>query len=90
MVSYSYQESQGEENLAEVIKGNINRLMMSLPRTMREPDDETKVVAMQLLYNHLRLMGSRVNSLLRTPSLLSRLSFTLFQILEFEVYRCIS
>ncbi|CAH1239329.1 TTI1 [Branchiostoma lanceolatum] len=71
--------------LVEILEENLHALATALPRLMRAADDEKKLSTLTLTHGYLKLLGSRVATLLNSAAHLKRLSLALVQVLELDV-----
>ncbi|XP_035697320.1 TELO2-interacting protein 1 homolog [Branchiostoma floridae] len=75
----------GSRPLVELLEENLHSLATSLPRLMRAADDEKKLSTLTLTQGYLKLLGSRVATLLNSAPHLRRLSMALLQVLEMDI-----
>jgi hypothetical protein len=61
---------------------NFHKLIKSLPRLIRDPDDTNKSLNLRLLNGYIQLLRAHIKTIL--TSFLPRISLTLLQILEFD------
>ncbi|XP_054029498.1 TELO2-interacting protein 1 homolog, partial [Dryobates pubescens] len=71
--------------LADVLSENLHSLATALPRLMSSQDDRGKVATLSLLLGYLKLLGPKVDAVLRSASHLQRLAQALLQVLELDV-----
>ncbi|NXU53564.1 TTI1 protein, partial [Turnix velox] len=71
--------------LADVLSENLHSLATALPRLMNSQDDTGKISTLSLLLGYLKLLGTRINTVLNSISHLYRLSKALMQVLELDV-----
>ncbi|XP_063003548.1 TELO2-interacting protein 1 homolog [Elgaria multicarinata webbii] len=71
--------------LADILSEDLHSLATALPRLMNAQDDQGKVATLNLLLGYLKLLGPKVNVVLRSAPHLQRLSKALMQVLELEV-----
>ncbi|XP_077192213.1 TELO2-interacting protein 1 homolog [Paroedura picta] len=75
----------GDRGLAEILAEELHALATALPRLMSSQDDPGKLSTLNLLVGCLKLLGPKVNGVLRSASHLQRLSTALLQVLELDV-----
>jgi len=73
---------QHSERLKSMLETNFLKLIKALPRLIRDPDDTNKSLNLRLLNGYIQLLRAHISTIL--SSSLSRISFTLLQILEFD------
>ncbi|XP_022349686.1 TELO2-interacting protein 1 homolog [Enhydra lutris kenyoni] len=75
----------GNRAFADILSENLHSLATSLPRLMNSQDDQGKFSTLSLLLGYLKLLGPKVNFVLRSAAHLQRLSKALIQVLELDV-----
>ncbi|XP_074654350.1 TELO2-interacting protein 1 homolog [Tubulanus polymorphus] len=78
------QDEKTNKLLLEILEENLLVLLTSLPRVIRTAGDDVILSTLQLLTGYLKLLGTRVSSLLQSYSHLERLSIALLQSLELD------
>ncbi|XP_054835036.1 TELO2-interacting protein 1 homolog [Eublepharis macularius] len=71
--------------LADLLSEELHSLTTALPRLMSSQDDQGKLSTLNLLLGYLKLLGPKMNIVLRSTSHLQRLSKALMQVLELDV-----
>ncbi|XP_068006282.1 TELO2-interacting protein 1 homolog [Melanerpes formicivorus] len=71
--------------LTDVLSENLHCLATALPRLMSSQDDCGKLATLSLLLGYLKLLGPKVDAVLRSASHLQRLAQALLQVLELDV-----
>ncbi|NXX41733.1 TTI1 protein, partial [Tricholaema leucomelas] len=71
--------------LADVLAENLHSLATALPRLMSSQDDRGKVSTLSLLLGYLKLLGPKVDTVLKSRCHLQRLGKALVQVLELDV-----
>jgi hypothetical protein len=69
--------------LQRLLEENFSKLISSLPRIIRDPDDTTKLLRSRLAVGYIRLLKTALPTILTTN--LSRLGVAMLQILEFDL-----
>nr|XP_056700921.1 TELO2-interacting protein 1 homolog [Euleptes europaea] len=74
-----------DRHLADVLSEELHSLTTALPRFMSSRDDQGKLATLNLLVGYLKLLGPKMNVVLRSTSHLQRLSKALMQVLELDM-----
>ncbi|NXF90145.1 TTI1 protein, partial [Eubucco bourcierii] len=71
--------------LADVLAENLHSLATALPRLMSSQDDRGKLSTLSLLQGYLKLLGPKIDTVLKSRCHLQRLGKALVQVLELDV-----
>lgn len=84
--SFSELLSQATANakLRELLEENFNKVINSLPRLIRDPDDVNKLLTLRLASGYIQMLQKHLKFILGAN--LTRLSVALFEILEFDIF----
>lgn len=80
------QISDGSHPLMEILEENIFHLATRLPHKIMDPDDGKKLSCVRLLGGYIKVLGFRINVLLRSDVHLRRFSQALMRVLEFDCF----
>jgi hypothetical protein len=67
-----------------LLEENFNKVINSLPRLIRDPDDLNKLLTLRLASGYIQLLQKHLKFILGAN--LTRLSVALFEILEFDIF----
>jgi hypothetical protein len=77
-------QATANAKLRELLEENFNKVINSLPRLIRDPDDVNKLLTLRLASGYIQLLQKHLKFILGAN--LNRLSVALFEILEFDIF----
>lgn len=75
----------GGQDFTDVLSENLHSLASSLPRLMRTSDDQRKLFVLNVFLGYLKILGPKVDAVLRSVIHLERISKALMQVMELDV-----
>lgn len=78
-------QTSGEQDFTDVLSENLHSLASSLPRLMRTSDDQRKLFVLNVFLGYLKILGPKVDAILRSAVHLERISKALMQVMELDV-----
>lgn len=78
-------QTNGGQDFTDVLSENLHSLASSLPRLMRTSDDQRKLFVLNVFLGYLKILGPKVDAILRSAVHLERISKALMQVMELDV-----
>ncbi|XP_067301617.1 TELO2-interacting protein 1 homolog [Pseudorasbora parva] len=78
-------QTNGGQDFTDVLSENLHSLASSLPRLMRTSDDQRKLFVLNVFLGYLKILGPKVDAVLRSAIHLERISKALMQVMELDV-----
>lgn len=78
-------QTSDEQDFTDVLSENLHSLASSLPRLMRTSDDQRKLFVLNVFLGYLKILGPKVDAILRSAVHLERISKALMQVMELDV-----
>ncbi|KAG1926751.1 TELO2-interacting protein 1 homolog isoform X2 [Pimephales promelas] len=78
-------QANGGQDFTDVLSENLHSLASSLPRLMRTSDDQRKLFVLNVFLGYLKILGPKVDAVLRSSVHLERISKALMQVMELDV-----
>lgn len=78
-------QTNGEQEFTDVLSENLHSLASSLPRLMRTSDDQRKLFVLNVFLGYLKILGPKVDAVLKSAVHLERISKALMQVMELDV-----
>ncbi|XDV46511.1 hypothetical protein PO909_014397 [Leuciscus waleckii] len=78
-------QTNGRQDFTDVLSENLHSLASSLPRLMRTSDDQRKLFVLNVFLGYLKILGPKVDAVLRSSVHLERISKALMQVMELDV-----
>lgn len=78
-------QTNGGQDFTDILSENLHSLASSLPRLMRTSDDQRKLFVLNVFLGYLKILGPKVDAILRSAVHLERISKALMQVMELDV-----